>query len=111
MLTNIPCHFALSQQTGILLQKKMIFCFCIFAAEINPIMTSKEYSAEANHPASLYEEILHRQDPELAAHLSRFFKTGNGEYGEGDKFLGIKVPVVRKIDRPHDAAVCHREIS
>ena len=72
---------------------------------------SKEYSAEANHPASLYEEILHRQDPDQAAHLSRFFKTGNGEYGEGDKFLGIKVPVVREIDRPHDVAVCHREIS
>ena len=56
---------------------------------------SKEYSAEANHPASLYEEILHRQDPAQAVYLSRFFKTGNGEYGEGDNFLGIKVPVER----------------
>ena len=72
---------------------------------------SKEYNTEATHPASLYEEILHRQDPEQTVHLSRFFKTGKGEYGEGDKFLGIKVPVVREIDRPHDAAVCHREIS
>ena len=43
----------------------------------------------------LYNEILSRQDPEQAVNLSRFFKTGKGQYGEGDKFLGIKVPVTR----------------
>ena len=45
----------------------------------------------------LYDAILAAADPSQVEGLSRFFKTSPGQYGEGDKFLGIKVPVTRSI--------------
>ena len=38
-------------------------------------------------------------NPKIAEHSLRFFKTGPGEYGEGDLFLGIRVPVTKKVAR------------
>lgn len=47
--------------------------------------------------ASQIEQALQALgNPEIAAHSRRFFKTGPGEYGEGDQFLGIRVPVLRQ---------------
>ncbi len=37
--------------------------------------------------------------PEAAKLAARFFKTGPGQYGEGDIFIGIKVPVLRTVSR------------
>ena len=45
----------------------------------------------------LLTKMLSNANPAQVPGLMRFFKTGPGQYGEGDKFLGIKVPVTREV--------------
>ena len=50
---------------------------------------------------NLRREIKSLADPERAKHSLRFFRTGPGEYGEGDKFLGLTVPQCRQLVRKY----------
>ena len=45
----------------------------------------------------LLTQLTKRAEPSQVEGLARFFKTGPGQYGEGDRFLGIKVPVTRQV--------------
>jgi len=57
----------------------------------------------ANDLKNIKEELQEIQDPEKAKILLKFFKTGKGQYGEGDIFLGIKVPQQRNIAKKYSS--------
>ncbi len=49
----------------------------------------------------IHNDLRSLADPAKAKILSRFFKTGPGEYGAGDRFLGVVVPKIRKVVKAH----------
>jgi 3-methyladenine DNA glycosylase AlkD len=47
--------------------------------------------------AQLSQRLVSLGTAENAEKAQRFFKTAKGEYGEGDRFLGVRVPILRKV--------------
>lgn len=66
----------------------------------NPISTEEI----ADIAADIQRELETYADPVKRKYLPRFFKTGKGEYGEGDKFLGVVVPNTRTVAKQHKDA-------
>ncbi len=51
--------------------------------------------------STLREKLYKLADKKRAVELQRFFKTGKGEYAEGDCFIGVRVPDIRKLVKAH----------
>jgi 3-methyladenine DNA glycosylase AlkD len=65
----------------------------------------------ATSSAQIEAELAALADPAHAEVMQRFFKTGPGGYGEGDVFIGIRVPELRRVARAHrtaSTATCRR---
>ena len=60
-------------------------------------------SAQTKQTKQIMNKLRELSDSDIAAQSQRFFKTGKGEYGEGDRFLGIRVPTIRKCIRGYRA--------
>ncbi len=55
----------------------------------------------ADELSAIREELREAAEPDRVPDLQRFFKTGPGGYGEGDTFIGVRVPACRRVVRAH----------
>lgn len=51
--------------------------------------------------SALKQALLQLENPERAIQATRFFKTGKGQYGEGDIFIGLPNPQVQALVKEH----------
>jgi 3-methyladenine DNA glycosylase AlkD len=71
-------------------------------------MTHHPAASALPRAAELRRALRRQASPRDARHLQRFFKTGPGDYGEGDRFLGLRVPALRAFARAF-ADLPHRD--
>ena len=66
-----------------------------------PLRRIEKYATMKNVVSNIQNELKQLSNKEIAEHSQRFFKTAEGQYGYGDIFLGIRVPVLRKIAKKY----------
>ena len=67
--------------------------------------TTFEYTAD-----DIIQALQQMQDERQRDALMRFFKTGAGDYGEGDRFLGLRCPQTRMVVREVRGRVALSEV-
>jgi mutator protein MutT len=75
-----------------------------FLPIVNLLKLDFTIPAPPSAATSIKNEMQSMASHKRAQQSSRFFKTGKGEYAEGDVFLGIKVPALRKLAKRHAPA-------
>jgi len=65
----------------------------------SPRATGKPAPGSKIDFSQAHQALLQLANPAKAEFFKGFFKTGKGEYGEGDRFLGIAVPGIRRLGR------------
>lgn len=76
----------------------------LLSCKISPEIFCNTCALSAENTMTLFElrsQLGQLASPADAKILQRFFKTGPGEYGEGDVFIGIRVPVTRRLAREY----------
>lgn len=75
-------------------------CFAPYARKLRGCtIRARFYSYRVPTAEDVREALAAAADPADAEFLQRFFKTGPGQYGEGDVFIGVRVPATRAVVR------------
>ena len=84
--------------------KKIIYCLKTYLHLVSFLITLVFFNTVPNQLQELRKELAKHSSKYRAEISRKFFKTGKGEYGEGDVFLGLTVPNIRKIAKKYSFA-------